>query len=127
MATLVLIGVATVTGTAAWFTDNRAVTVSGMAITAKAGSNLLIAGDDLNKAQQTADSEFVSSLTQTISVTELAPASTINATSFFYTDSAKDDGTIDSGKYENATNAESKKNYVDYVFQLKAVPINMTP
>ncbi|MDY6064484.1 MAG: hypothetical protein SPI51_05765 [Candidatus Enterosoma sp.] len=98
-----------------------------MAITAKAGSNLLIAGDDLNKAQQTADSEFVSSLTQTISVTELAPASTINATSFFYTDSAKDDGTIDSGKYENATNAESKKNYVDYVFQLKAVPINMTP
>ena len=66
-------------------------------------------------------------MTQTISVTELAPASTINITSFFYTDSAKADGSIDSGKYENATNAESKKNYVDYVFQLKATLTNMTP
>ena len=121
LATLVLTGVASVTGTVAWFTANRAVTVSGMAITAKAGSNLLIAGDDLTSVQQKADSEFAATLTQTISVNELAPASTVNAKNFFYTDSAKADGSIDTGKYDEATNNETKKYYVDYVFQLKAI------
>ena len=124
LATLVLTGVASVTGTVAWFTANRAVTVSGMSITAKAGSNLLIANDNLTNVKQQADSTFASSLTQTINVNELAPASTVNATSFFYTDSAKADGSIDTGKYESATNAtedNGKKYYVDYVFQLKAI------
>lgn len=124
LATLVLTGVASVTGTVAWFTANRAVTVSGMAITAKAGSNLLIAGDDLTSVQQKADSQFASSLTQTINVSELAPASTVDAKNFFYTDSAKADGSIDTGKYETATNSteeNGKKYYVDYVFQLKAI------
>ena len=125
LATLVLTGVASVTGTVAWFTANRAVTVKGMQLKAKAGSNLLIAGDDLTKTAKLADSSFSSSLTQTINVAELAPASTVDGKNFFYTESAKADGSIETGgkylKAENASEENGKKYYVDYVFQLKAI------
>ena len=125
LATLVLTGVASVTGTVAWFTANRAVTVNGMKLKAKAGSNLLIAGDTLDNSVKKADSDFSSSLTQTVNVEELAPASTVDGKNFFYTENAKADGSIETGgkylKAENSSETNGKKYYVDYVFQLKAI------
>ena len=126
LATLVLTGVASVTGTVAWFAANRAVTADGMKFNAKSGSNLLIASDTLTNAKQLDDSKFSSSLSLTDGAKTLNPASTIDAKNFFYTNSAKADGSKESGDYQNATNNDSAAYYVDYVFELKAINTEAT-
>ena len=126
LATLVLTGVASVTGTVAWFTANTRVTAEGMKFTAKSGSNLLIASDTLTNAAQLEDSKFTSSLNLTDDAKTLNPASTIDAKNFFYTNSAKADGSKESGDYQAATNNASVAYYVDYVFELKAINTEAT-
>ena len=126
LATLVLTGVASVTGTVAWFAANRALTADGMKFTAKSGSNLLIASDTLANAAQLEDSKFSSSLSLTDEAKTLNPASTIDAKNFFYTNSAKADGSKESGDYQAATNNASVAYYVDYVFELKAINTEAT-
>lgn len=125
LATLVLTSVATVTGTAAWFTASREVSASGMSFTAKSESNLLIAGDDLTNTAKKNEGEFSGSLSQQFASASLKPASTVNGQRFFMTSTAKADGAIQDGaKYETATNPKSgfaDRYYLDYVFQLKAI------
>lgn len=130
LATLVLTSVATITGTAAWFTASREVSASGMSFTAKSESNLLIAGDDLTNTAKKNEGEFSGSLSQQFASASLKPASTIDGINFFATSTAKADGSIQDGaKYEQATNpAEgfADRYYLDYVFQLKAINTGST-
>ena len=122
LATLVLTGVASVTGTVAWFTATRDVSVSGMSFTAQSESNLLIAGDKLDNGHQLEDSLFGSTLNQEIGGS-LKPASTINARNFFATEKAKADGSSEDKQY-NDVSANTDNNYFkDYVFQLKAINV----
>ena len=126
LATLVLTGVASVTGTVAWFTATRNVSVSGMSFTAKSESNLLIAGDTLEGAAKRNENEFSGSLSQTIAAASLKPASTVDGKNFFKTTTAKANGAIqDDAKYESASNDSTKNEYyyLDYVFQLKAISL----
>ena len=124
LATLVLTSVATVTGTAAWFTASREVSASGMSFTAKSESNLLIAGDELTNTKKQEEGKFSSSLTKPFANASLKPASTINGKAFFKTSTAKADGAIQDGAiYEEANNQtnDDSRYYLDYVFQLKAI------
>lgn len=86
--------------TYAWFTMNKTVTVSGMEVRTKVGSNLLISHDTTAPTAKLADSTFTTSDTTAIKAW-LEPVSTNNAaaTNFWYTVSAKADGSKDSGDY----------------------------
>lgn len=122
LATLVLTSVATVTGTAAWFTVNRAVTVTGMSFIAKSESNLLIAADTLANGNQLNDSAFGSTLNQSINGT-LKPASTVNARNFFATEKAKADGSSEKVEYNDVSANTDNAYFKEYVFQLKAINV----
>ena len=79
---LVLSTAASVTGTVAWFSSNAQVSVSGMTVSTKVDSNLLIA--DADGFANADDSGYVTGpLAQTRAGT-LLPVSSINGTSFFY-------------------------------------------
>ncbi len=129
LATLVLTGVASVTGTVAWFTANRDVSATGMKFKTSAENNLFIRGD---KANSTDSWETQYSFATPIDGT-LQPVSTVDGVNFYKTNSsnAKEDGKKeDNAKYEAITGTNGKydsgnesKNYayLDYAFQLKAV------
>jgi hypothetical protein len=87
--------------TYAWFTMNKSVTVSGMEVRTKVGSNLLISHDsDITATTKNDDDTFTTSDTTAIKAW-LEPVSTNNAAAnnFWYTLNAKADGSKDSGDY----------------------------
>ena len=87
--------------TYAWFTMNKTVTVTGMEVRTKVGDNLLISHDsDITSTAKNADSTFTTSDTTSIKAW-LEPVSTNNAsaTNFWYTTSAKANGSKDTGDY----------------------------
>ena len=89
LAVLLLSTAASVTGTVAWFSMNSSVTVTGMTVTTKVSSNLLI-------AEHNHENEYSDSIEQTRSGI-LEPASTVDGKVFFYTTKAKGDGTATDG------------------------------
>ena len=93
MGLLLLGTAASVTGTVAWFSMNTSVKITGMQVKTKVSNNLLIAADTLASNAKKADSAFESSLSQTVKG-YLEPVSTVNAKDFFYTLSAKADGSL---------------------------------
>ena len=102
LALLLVSAVMLATSSFAWFSMNTQVTVTGMSVTTKTSSNLLISAD-------TTEENFKPDpLTQTRSGI-LEPVSTINGTSFFYTVDAKADGS----KNKNIT-GEGAVPYVAY-------------
>ena len=128
-----IIAVAVATGTTfAWFSMNNKVTVTGMTVKTKVDSNILIAASTAGVAKS-AESAFTQGIEQEVEGI-LQPASTINATSFFYTYDANADGS----KNASAANVPYKavsgdvitvnetdyKAYVDYVFELKAMNVS---
>jgi hypothetical protein len=74
------------TATYAWFTMNKEVTVTGMEVKTKVGDNLLIAQDELGSTAKKADGDFKTSDIDIMKAL-LEPVSTVNGTSFWYTDS----------------------------------------
>lgn len=88
------------TSTYAWFTMNKTVTVTGMEVRTKVGSNLLISHDATAPTAKLADSTFTTS-DSTVIKAWLEPVSTNNAAAdnFWYTLSAKADGSKDTGDY----------------------------
>ena len=84
LAVLLLSTAASVTGTVAWFSMNNSVTVTGMTVTTKVSSNLLI-------AETNAEANYQDSLQQARNAV-IEPSSSINAQSFFWTTSALGNG-----------------------------------
>ena len=85
LALLLVSAVMLATSSFAWFSMNTQVTVTGMSVTTKTSSNLLISAD-------TTEANFKPDpLTQTRNGI-LEPVSTIDGTNFFYTVDAKADG-----------------------------------
>lgn len=94
MAALALVmALALATGTTfAWFSMNNTVTVTGMTVSTKVSSNLLIADDVIGSTSKLDDQYFLSSpLVQGVSAI-LEPVSTSTGKAFFYTTDAKADG-----------------------------------
>ena len=130
LATLVLTGVASVTGTVAWFTANTRVTATGMTFSAKAESNLFIATATLDGTDRAQESSFGTSLTQNI-VGSLKPASSIDGKAFYglKADAKVDGSGASTGDYEPITHqtpakADDLTDYLEYVFQLKATNVD---
>jgi len=73
------------TSTYAWFTMNKEVTVTGMEVRTQVGDNLLVAQDELESTAKKADNLFK---TTDIDIMHalLEPVSTVNGTSYWYTD-----------------------------------------
>ena len=131
LAMIALSTAASATGTVAWFSANTAVNVSGMAMTATAGSNLLIAGDEIGSTGKVAEANFGAALTQNVTG-NIKPISTIDGKNFFYTYNALANGDAAAGATFNTLNVTvgnagydvvdtSYKGFLEYVFQLKAV------
>lgn len=118
LAVLLLSTAASVSGTVAWFSMNNSVSVTGMTVSTKVSSNLLIAETNL-------DANYTDSIDQPRSGI-LEPASSINGQNFFFTTTARPDGNaINPGykTYAEATNAlgendatASGKTYYDSTF-----------
>lgn len=128
LAMIALTTAASATGTVAWFTANTATTVTGMTFTAKASSNLLIAPDVITSTTKVADANFTETLNQA-TTGDLAPVSTINGKDFYYTAQANANGSQVSGAtYSTLDNntIDTKKGYMEYVFQLKATNVETT-
>ena len=134
LATLVLTGVASVTGTVAWFTANREVSATGMKFKTSAENNLFIRGDKAN-SKETWETQYKFT-TPTDGI--LQPVSTVDGMNFYKTDSsnAKEDGKKEdaanyvaivgtNGKYDSEESSKSYA-YLDYAFQLKAVNTTTT-
>jgi hypothetical protein len=81
------------TSTYAWFTMNKDVTVTGMMLKTKVGSNLLVTGDNV-------EANYTAALVQSRAAL-LEPVSTVSGTdgSFFYTVDAKANGDAASDAY----------------------------
>lgn len=140
---LLLSTAASVSGTVAWFSMNNSVTVTGMTVTTKVSSNLLIAQTNLEENYQESIEQQRNGV--------LEPASTIDGKAFFYTTSAKGDGdakqdvystynentalnNVDAGKTKvdesfnnaygilpaNITASNVYYGYIDYAFYIKA-------
>lgn len=77
--------------TYAWFTMNKEVTVTGMEVHTKVGSNLLIAEDTLSHAGDNVDSLYKTDIKQ-IRKCLLEPSSTVDGINYFYTVEAAADG-----------------------------------
>lgn len=102
------------TSTYAWFSMNNKVTVDGMAVTTKVSSNLMIAGDTLASTAKKDEADFsAAALTQEVKGL-LAPVSTVNGTSFFYTLNAKADGSKADGEYTQYNAATAATNTTNY-------------
>ena len=126
LATLVLTGVASVTGTVAWFTANRAVTVTGMQFTAQASSNLLVVASETSATEKIEDSKFKSTVDLTSEdIKALVPSSTVDAKNYFKANTdINGDGSVNNDaetKYVAATGDDVA--YVDFTVQLKAVNV----
>ena len=85
------------TSTYAWFTMNKKVTVTGMEVKTKVGSNLLIAADTITANDDNLDSKYTTAITQ-VRKCLLEPSSTINGVNYWYTVEASADGQKLSGK-----------------------------
>lgn len=131
---LVLSTAASITGTVAWFSVNNSVSVTGMTVTTKVSSNLLIAEDTLASNAKKAEADFGPGPLNQVVTGTLEPVSTINGSSFFYTTKGKADGSAStpaSGDKYKAYGADFADDYgitgavgyVDYVFQLKATNV----
>ena len=83
LALLLVSAVMLATSSFAWFSMNTQVTVSGMSVTAKVGSNLAIATDTLASTAKKTDSDFKNTLVQNVTGI-LEPVSTVNGTAFYY-------------------------------------------
>jgi len=79
--------------TYAWFTMNKEVTVTGMQLKTKVGSNLLVTGDNV-------EANYTNDLVQTRAAL-LEPVSTVSGVdgSFFYTVNAKANGDANADEY----------------------------
>lgn len=119
------------TSTFAWFSMNNKVTVTGMEVTTKVSSNLLIADTAIGATTKATESSFNNELKKTVSA-KLEPVSTIDGVNFFYTTKAQADGDAiedvytaytpaDTSAFNTAYNVTGYVGYADYVFQLKAV------
>ena len=100
--------------------------MTGMEVKTKVGDNLLIAQDTLGSTAKVADANFKTSDVD-IMAALLEPVSTVNGTTFYYTDSFNVAGDGDALSdtytlYSEATNASpdtlSKKAYYDSAFQV---------
>ena len=130
---LVLSTAASISGTVAWFSLNTKVSMSGMSVTTKVSSNLMIAASTAGTTSA-GEAAFSSSATQAVSGI-LEPVSTINGVNFFYTTNGKADGDAaaevytaydpdDAGNptaFASAYGVNGAVAYVDYVFELKAI------
>lgn len=87
---------ASITGTVAWFTANSRVTIEGMTFKTTVSNNLFVSAD-------TTEANFGESLTQAKKGI-LLPTSTVDGISYYYTVSAKADGSAVAGftAYSNA-------------------------
>lgn len=81
---LLLSTAASVSGTVAWFSMNNSVNVTGMTVTTKVSSNLQI-------SETNVEANFADELNQSRSGI-LEPASSVNGVNFYYTTSARGDG-----------------------------------
>ena len=145
LALLLVSAVMLATSSFAWFSMNTQVTVSGMSVTAKVGSNLAISTDTLASTAKKTDSDFKNTLVQNVTGI-LEPVSTVDGNTFYYNSTKNADGVgnavaetylrytedglaaaTNSSTYNNAfsENYGVAKNdtavgYVEYVFQIKA-------
>lgn len=129
LAMIALTTAASATGTVAWFTANTATTVTGMTFTAKASSNLLIAPDVITSTDKVDEASFTETLNQ-VTKGDLAPVSTVNGKDFYYTAQANADGSQVSGATYSTLSGnaiDTKKGYLEYVFQLKATNVENSP
>ena len=127
LATLILTGVASVTGTVAWFAASRNVDVTGMHLKAQSSSNLLIAASTTDATTKVADDHFKSSLTwDNTNPATLTPASTIDGKNYFLSNvDIKGNGSIETpaegtNKYK-AVGSETA--FIDFTVQMKAVNV----
>lgn len=120
------------TSTYAWFTMNKTVSVTGMQVNTTVGSNLLISHDTTDGNTANAEETFKTSDTTAISGM-LEPVSTINGTSYFYTDTNNVQGNgdamsdtyvaynaSDTSAFNSNYGTSGAVGYLDYAFELKA-------
>lgn len=120
------------TSTYAWFTMNKTVSVTGMQVNTTVGSNLLISHDTTAGNTANAENTFKTSDTTEVSGM-LEPVSTINGTSFFYTDTNNVQGNgdamsdtyiaynaADTSAFNTNYGTSGAVGYIDYAFELKA-------
>ncbi len=120
------------TSTYAWFTMNTTVSVTGMQVNTTVGSNLLISHDTTAGKAANAEDTFKTSDTTVLSGM-LEPVSTINGTSFFYTDTNNVQGNGDAmsdayvaylpdntSAFNTNYGTSGAVGYIDYAFELKA-------
>lgn len=108
------------TSTYAWFTMNKTVTVTGMALKTKVGSNLLICDNNVE-----ADYSTVNLVQGRKALLEPVSSATGLTGSFWYTTDAKADGDAASEVYTayaestNLTNDNAGKTSADHTFNVK--------
>ena len=115
LAVLLLSTAASVSGTVAWFSMSTSVTVTGMQVTTKVSSNLLIA--DTN-----AEDNYSDQITQSRTGI-IEPSSSTDGANFWWTTNGKNDGDASTDEYTkydedtalgtNDTLAPAKTNYDD--------------
>ena len=130
MGLLLLGTAASVTGTVAWFSINNQVSVTGMVVKTKVGSNILIAENNV-------EAEFASGLDQDGRTGILEPVSTVDGVNFFYHSTLNNVGgdghsmdnvfvpyvegaAFDSNYGYNPTANSDCLGYMDYSFYIKA-------
>ena len=145
LALLLVSAVMLATSSFAWFSMNTQVTVSGMSVTAKVGSNLAISTDTLGSTVKKTDGDFKNTLVQNVTGI-LEPVSTVDGNVFYYNSTKNADGVgnavaetylrytedglaaaTNSSTYNNAfsenygvAKTDTALGYVEYVFQIKA-------
>lgn len=124
-AMLLVSAVMLTTASYAWFSINDSVTAEGMNVRTTAADNVLIAESTLSKTDKEGDANFGTTLEVDDLAALLNPVSTINGTSFFYTEgtNVKGDGSVKEVDYEayadNSFASAGAVGYVDYIFQVK--------
>ena len=102
LAVLLLSTAASVSGTVAWFSMNTSINVTGMTVTTKVSSSLLIAENNY-------DAEYSNEDLGQVRSGIIEPASTVDGNSFFYTTNADvlgDSNADEYHTYSEAANAE---------------------
>ena len=103
LAVLLLSTAASVSGTVAWFSMNNKVSVTGMSVTTKVSSSILISGTNADAAS------YGDELNQTRTGV-LEPASTVNGVDYFYTTNAVTSGDAKENVYKSYSEAEITDN-----------------
>ena len=126
-AMLLVSAIMLTTASYAWFSINDSVTAEGMNVRTTAADNVLIAKSTLGKTAEEDDANFGTTLVVNDLEAILNPVSTINGTSFFYTEgtNVKGDGSVKEKDYEVYTDSSfvsaGAVGYVDYIFQVKVI------